>query len=106
MVSFARFTSTSIWLLALCVIALVWSADLSQRSGGWLDPLASQPGDENNFTASPADAFDLMDDFALLTTAGLICWPPVVLALNLPLPAEWAWSSTPPVRPPILSTSL
>jgi hypothetical protein len=117
MVSSARFTPRRIWLLALCAITLglslaapvlveTWKADLNRRSGGVLDPLASQPDDENNFTASYSEALDLLDDSALLSTVGPIGWCPVVLALNLPLPAEWAWSPAPPVRPPIFSNSI
>ncbi|MBI5563775.1 MAG: hypothetical protein HY870_02695 [Chloroflexi bacterium] len=97
------------WLFVLCAIALGLSLVapvVVEAAGGSLDVLASQRGSEDNLPAAHAEAFDSLDDSALLTTAGVICWHPVVFAFNLPLPAEWVWSSTPPVRPPIFANSI
>ena len=109
MVSLARFTPKTVWLCVLCALALGLSLAASvllETADGSLDPLASQPGDENRFVASHAGAFDLMDDSALPVTVGLPRWFPVVFVFSLSRPAEWNWFSTPPVRPPIFSNSI
>jgi hypothetical protein len=117
MVSLARFTPRPSWLLVLYAIALglslaapvlveTWKADLSRRSDGSLDPVASQSGDEDHFTVFHIEAFDLMDDSVLLITADRMCWRPVAFAFNISLPVEWAWFPAPPVRPPISSNSI
>lgn len=109
MVRLAGVFPKPVWLFVLCALALGLSLVvpvLVAATAGSLDSLTSQQSSEGDFPASQVEAFDLMDDSALLTSAGFICWHPVVFALNIPLPAEWAWSPAPPVRPPISSNSI
>jgi hypothetical protein len=103
MAKLADFSSKSIWLWVLCALALGLSLVapvLIDASAGSLDSLTGQQCSAGDFPASPSEPIDSSDDSALLTSVGNICWHPVVMAFNVPLPAEWAWSFTPPVRPP------
>jgi hypothetical protein len=109
MANLAGVSPKPVWLFVLCALALGLSLAapvLVDATGGSHDSMTSQRSSEDNFPASQSEASDSLDDSALLTTAGLMSWHPVVFALNIPLPAEWAWSPAPPVRPPISSNSI
>jgi hypothetical protein len=98
-----------VWLCVLCALALSLSLVapvLMDATVGSLNSLTSQRSSEGDFPASPSETIDSPDDSAVLTSTGFIYWHPVVIASNVPLPAEWAWSSTPPVRPPNSSISI
>jgi hypothetical protein len=109
MVSLARVTPKPVWLLVLCVITLGLSLAapvLVEAAGGAPDSSASRRTSEDHFTVFHAEAFDLMDDSALLSIVDLIYSQPVVCASTISLPAEWTWSPALPVRPPISSNSI
>ena len=84
-------------LLALAAPALIAAA------GGSLDFLTvGQRAQENDADDSQSETTDLTDDSALPVTDSIVPRQPIVFSLNTSRPAEWAWSSTPPVRPPII----
>lgn len=96
--SSARFTLTalSLMLSVWSVLVPVFATSTPAEFGASADRLAD----------THLDTFDSLDNIGLPVDSSLIAWSPVVSALALTAVIEWAWSSTPPVRPPNPSNSI
>ena len=91
-------------LVCACAVLLALAAPtLIVAAGGSLDFLTvGHRAQENDADDSQSETTDLPDDSALPVIASIIPRQPIILSLNTSRPAEWAWSFTPPVRPPIV----
>ncbi len=94
----ARFTLTALSLLLIVwsVLGPVFATSTPAEFGASADRLAD----------AHLDTLDSLDNIGLPVDSSLIAWSPVESALTLTAVIEWAWSSTPPVRPPNSANSI
>ena len=103
-VAFISLRFSGLALLCACTVLLAVAAPaFIVAAGGSLDFLSvGNRAQENDVDDSQSETSDLTDDSALPATVSIVPLQPIVLPLSTSRPAEWAWSSTPPVRPPIV----
>jgi hypothetical protein len=94
-VSTTRFTLTA---LSLLLIVLSVLAPVTTASTPVVFAVSADRGAETHL-----DTLDLSDDLVPPINAVRTAWLPVVSSLTLTAVIEWAWSLTPPVRPPSFS---
>ena len=87
-----RFTlmALSLTLIVLSALALTTAASTPSV----LAASADRTGDAD------FDTLELTDDLVAPVNVVQVAWSPVVSSLTLTAVIEWAWSSTPPTRPP------